>query len=176
MILICKNYNENNESYEEVVDWLLYREASFDFISGEDYYEDGKGWSLELNNKEEKFSIPFSQYKSVWFRGFLRHRHHLSKTFDNLESTNDNIAELRWRLGQEISKINAQIFNKFKAAYMLPDPEAIKIDKFSTLQKAKEIGLEIPISLITNSRNELSIFVEKHSEVITKPLYETLLY
>ncbi|EZH75010.1 hypothetical protein ATO12_09780 [Aquimarina atlantica] len=176
MILICKNYKENNESYEEVIDWLLYNNAQFDFLSGEDYYENGKHWSIALDNSQDKLSIPFNEYKSVWFRGFLRHRYHLEETFKDLESTNDNIAELRWRIGQEIGRINTQIFNNFRDTYQLPSPLSVKSDKFSMLRLAKELGLDIPDSLITNSKKELLYFFKKQQHVITKPLYETVYF
>ena len=174
MILICKKYKEKNESYEEVIDWLLFKNAQFEFLSGEDYFEDGKGWTIELNNTIEKSSKDFNIYKSVWFRGFLKHNNHLSPIFDNIECANANLAELRWRLGQEISKTNTQIFNNFKNAYQLPNPKSTKVDKFSNLRLAKDIGLEIPSSIITNSKKDLEDFFSKHKEIITKPLYETL--
>ncbi len=174
MILICKKYKEKNESYEEVIDWLLYKNALFEFLSGEDYYEDGKDWSLELNNTIEKSSRDFTKYKSIWFQGFLKHKSHLSSIFDTIECTNNNLAELRWRLGQEISKTNTQIFHNFKNAYQLPNPKSTKVDKFSNLRLAKDIGLEIPPSIITNSKKDLKTFFGKHDEIITKPLYETL--
>ncbi|WP_282088519.1 grasp-with-spasm system ATP-grasp peptide maturase [Aquimarina algiphila] len=176
MILICKNYKENNDSYEEVIDWLLYKNARFDFLSGEDYYENGKDWCITLNNSRDELSIPFGEYKSVWFRGFLRHRNHLEEAFNDLESTNDNIAELRWRIGQEIGRINNQIFNNFQNAYQLPSPLSVKSDKFSMLRLAKELGLNIPDSLITNSKKELLQFFKKQQQIITKPLYETVYF
>ncbi|WP_271783528.1 grasp-with-spasm system ATP-grasp peptide maturase [Aquimarina algiphila] len=176
MILICKNYKENNDSYEEVIDWLLYKNARFDFLSGEDYYENGKDWRITLNNSRDELSIPFGEYKSVWFRGFLRHRNHLEEAFNDLESTNDNIAELRWRIGQEIGRINNQIFNNFQNAYQLPSPLSVKSDKFSMLRLAKELGLDIPDSLITNSKKELLQFFKKQQQIITKPLYETVYF
>ncbi|WP_271769939.1 grasp-with-spasm system ATP-grasp peptide maturase [Aquimarina algiphila] len=176
MILICKNYKENNDSYEEVIDWLLYKNARFDFLSGEDYYENGKDWCITLNNSRDELSIPFGEYKSVWFRGFLRHRNHLEEAFNDLESTNDNIAELRWRIGQEIGRINNQIFNNFQNAYQLPSPLSVKSDKFSMLRLAKELGLDIPDSLITNSKKELLQFFKKQQQIITKPLYETVYF
>ncbi|GAA4273338.1 grasp-with-spasm system ATP-grasp peptide maturase [Aquimarina gracilis] len=174
MILICKKYKEKNESYEEVVDWLSYNNAQFEFLSGRHHYEDGKDWSIELNNTKDNSSQDFSKYKSVWFRGFLQHNTHLSSIFDTVECSNNNVAELRWRLGQEISKTNTQIFNNFKNAFQLPNPKSTKVDKFSNLRLAKNLGLEIPPSIITNSKNDLKAFFRKHKEIITKPLYETL--
>lgn len=176
MILICKDYKEENESYEEVIDWLLHHKASFEFLSGEDYYENGNDWSIELTNSKKQHSSSFNKYKSVWFRGFLSHRHHLEKVFKNIKSTNGSIAELRWRLGQEIGKTNAQVFNFFNTAYQLPNPKAIKVDKFSTLRLAKNLGLDIPDSLITNSKKELQFFLKKQEKIITKPLYETVYF
>ncbi len=176
MILIGKDYKESNESHEGVIDWLLYRNAKFDFLSGDDYYENGKNWSLEINNSLEINKLNLKNYNSIWFRGFLRHRDYLKETFVKLESTNDNISELRWRLGQEISKINSQIFNTYKNAYQLPDISAIKVDKFSMLRKAKDLDLLIPNSLITNSKKELLIFLKKYKYIISKPLYELVYF
>lgn len=71
MILICKNYKEENESYEEVIDWLLYNNAQFEFFSGENFYDSGNDWSMQLGNSQINSSNKTNTYKSVWFRSFL---------------------------------------------------------------------------------------------------------
>ncbi len=125
MILICKNYNENNESHEDVIDWLQYHNAKFDFLSAHKYYENGNDWSIELTNSKNQRNLLSKEYKSVWFRGFMRHRSHFKSTISSMNSTNDNISELRWRLGQEVGKINAQIFKSFEHSFQLPNPKSI---------------------------------------------------
>ncbi|MBG6133455.1 ATP-GRASP peptide maturase of grasp-with-spasm system [Aquimarina sp. EL_43] len=172
MILICKNYKEENESYEEVIDWLLYNNAQFEFFSGENFYDSGNDWSMQLGNSQINSSNKTNTYKSVWFRSFLKHKTQFSSIFEDINCTNISLIELRWCLSQEIGKINTQIFYNFKNSYQLPSPEAIKVDKFANLRLAKKIGLEIPDSLLTNSKKELLSFVEKHKEIIAKPLYE----
>ncbi len=176
MILICKEYKEDNQSHEDVIDWLLYRNANFSFLSGKDYYQNGEPWCIQLDDLGQRTSRSLKNYKSIWFRGFLRHRNHLMSTFGNLETTNDNISELRWRIGQEILKTNSQIFDSFGDAYTLPNPKNIKIDKFDTLRIAKQFGIETPISIITNSREKLVTFISLHKRIITKPLYETVYF
>ncbi len=172
MILICKNYDENNESHQEVIDWLRYKNAEICFSSGHMSYQKGSDWSIELNDTETKTNIPNEGIKAVWFRGFLNHRSHLHDLVNDIDSTNDNVGELRWRMGQEIAKINSQLFSNFRNTYQLPKISSLKIDKFAILKKAKKEGLSIPNSLITNSKKELLKFIEKNDEIITKPLYE----
>ncbi|WP_405209016.1 grasp-with-spasm system ATP-grasp peptide maturase [Aquimarina sp. LLG6339-5] len=174
MILICKIYNENNKSYEEVIDWLIYNNVQFDFFSGEDFYEEGNNWSIELDNSLVDSSNTSKEYRSVWFQGFLKHKTQLLSIFEDVDCAKVNLVELRWCLSQEIGKINKQIFNNFKDAYQLPNPQSTKIDKFANLRLATKIGLEIPNSLLTNSKEELLSFIKKHKEVITKPLYEVI--
>ncbi|KZS39638.1 hypothetical protein AWE51_08280 [Aquimarina aggregata] len=176
MILICKSHDENNESHEDVIDWLSYHNAKFDFLSGHDYYENGNDWSIELSNSKNESSFFSQEYQSIWFRGFMRYRSHFKETINSLDSTNDNIAELRWRLGQETAKTNSQIFKSFEDSYQLPNPKSTKVDKFSILRLAEKIGLQIPISMISNSRKKLLEFYKKHGDVITKPLYETVYF
>ncbi len=172
MILICKNYKNEDKTAQDVVDWLLYRNAQFDFFSGSDFYENGNDWSLEVDDFNDQYSYQ-NKFKSVWFRGFMGYRDHLQKTIESMEMSKTNVSETRWFLGLEIRKTNAQIFHSFDNAYQLPKIDKISVDKFSILRKAKELGLSIPASLITNSKKELIDFVQKHKAIITKPLYET---
>jgi hypothetical protein len=90
MILICRNYYEDNKSYEDVIDWLQYRNASFKFFSGYDFYENDTNWLMKISNTKNVCSYSFEEVKSVWFCGFLRHRTYLSETLEQLQSTNDN--------------------------------------------------------------------------------------
>lgn len=177
MILIIRPKKGFNSSYDEVIDWLNYYGNSYEFLSGEDYFNSDRDWSLELSIQNETFSDNFSKYKSVWFRGFLKHRSFFKDRLNELEATtNDNIGELRWRLGQEVFRVNNQIFKYLKNTYMLPKVESTKIDKYSTLIHAKYFGLKIPTSIITNSKVKLDAFLKKHKKIITKPLYETLFF
>lgn len=169
MILICNGYNKNCRSHEEVIDWLLYKGIEYDCWSGEQHYHQGESWSVALDNEN---TSPKKSYNSIWFRSFLSHNRYLAPLLNTTATTNKNLTDLRWHLGQEIVKVNNQIFNKFKDAYQLPNPEAIKVDKFKVLHLAKEEGLQIPNSLVTNCKKELKKFHNKHKEIITKPLYE----
>jgi len=169
MILLCKSYNETSKSYEEVIDWLLYKDIEYHCWNGEQHYYQGKSWSVALDNTN---TLPQHKYNSVWFRSFLSHNTCLAPVLNKADTTNKNLTDLRWHLGQEIVKINNQIFHQFKDAYQLPNPEAIRIDKFKVLHLAKEKGLRVPDSLVTNSKEELKSFYNKHQEIITKPLYE----
>lgn len=176
MVLVCRDKTDSNPSYNEVIDWLIYKGTEVKFLSGQDFYKNGSNWFVFLNDKEDTYSLSTSSNMSIWFRGFLNHRNHFRNTLHHLNSTNDNINELRRRIGQEMAKVNAQIYSKYDSAYQLPKFSALKIDKFSTLKKAKSIGLKIPTSIITNSKKELTVFINKHKEVITKPLHESIFF
>ena len=175
MVLIFRDYHECNRSYEEVIDWLIAKKTDIEFHFGKDFYNGNKEMNLEIVDDKEENSENRTE-NSIWFRGFLRHRIFSSKLFKDVESTNDNIGELRWRLGIEINKVNKRFFQKFDKYYQLPKISSISIDKFDTLELAKKTGLEIPRSLITNSKKALQNFQDKHSRIISKSLYETVYF
>lgn len=177
MILISKDQDDANPSYIEVIDWLYYRDEKLKFLSGQNFLESGKNWSLSLDNDGEKFcNNENTEISSIWYRGFINHRIHFNDIFSKFDSTNDNIYELRRRMGQEIGKITEQVFNQYDNTYQLPKFKSLKIDKFSILRKARTFGLNIPNSIITNSKLELRAFLKKSGEVISKPLHESIYF
>ena len=176
MIFISRDKEDNNPSYNEVIDWLLHKGEEIDFLAGQDFFENGNDWSIFLNNGEDKVSFGVPLKSSVWFRGFLNHRNHFHNAFKDLNSSNDNLNELRRRVGQETSKVTGQIYSQFDKNYQLPKFSSLKIDKFSILKKAKSIGLNVPNSLITNSKKELKKFINDYVDAISKPLHESIFF
>jgi len=51
--------------------------------------------------------------------------------------------------------------------------DRLNISKIDTLLKAQSIGLSIPATILTNSKNELVDFRNKFSTIITKPIFNS---
>jgi ATP-GRASP peptide maturase of grasp-with-spasm system len=175
-VIISKDRFDNNPSYKNVIDWLYFKKANVEFIDGQDFFEDGKNWSVNINSESIIENLDTFKQKSIWFRGFLKHRYHFKSTFDGVESNIDNLNELRRRLGQETTKITTQVFKQYSNCYQLPKFDSLKIDKYSVLKLAKKVGLSVPNSIITNSVEKLTSFLKQNGDAITKSLHESIYF
>ncbi len=174
MILIVKDSDDSNSSYLETIEWLRFYNTSIQFFKGSDFYENGYKWSIKLNSTLNVVTLINNNIRCVWYTGFLSQRKYMSSKIENIYSTNDNITELKQKILNEVYKINNQLFQNFNYAYQLPKISNIGVDKFSTLKRALKIGLDIPPSIITNSKKELLSFYKENESLITKPLFELI--
>lgn len=173
MILITSKKGMNR-SVEQVIDWIEHFEGNFIRLNGEDLINDGV--SLSLVERHTLLEDSLRKVNVLWFRGLLHHRNYLKPVNENLKSTNDNLNELYFRLRMELFRFTSVYFEQLENVYQIPKFRSLRINKYLVLQKANNLGLEVPASLITNSKRELLQFIDVYSKVITKPLYETLYF
>jgi len=173
MILIATNSNDYNESDEEVIDWLKFYKSDFKHFIGENFFEKGNPWSIEFKKEIIYSKINNDLVRSVWFRGFLSYRQYMKTKIKDLNSTNDNISELKMRTLNEVQKINNQLFDSFTNAYQLPKLNAIKVDKISMLRLAnkldffgtKDVQIHLKSKISFSDLNKILIYF-KESNVI----------
>lgn len=158
----------------EVMRWLLaYGENPIRLNEGEQplsfsHIENGK-----LSFLAKDTEIPLQDIKSYWYR-----RGNWQYDNPDLESDNENLkSESAKYLKREKDAFLEYLHFKLKKIPHLSDyPTATGINKDVVLDMARECGLTIPPTLITRSREKLSQFMDRHGEVITKPLRTSIRY
>ncbi len=72
----------------------------------------------------------------------------------------------------EISDVIKFLFDITSNKAWFPPPNVNNVNKLTMLMKARNFGLNVPDTIITNSRSQLVKFLKKHNEagIITKPI------
>ena len=169
MVLI---FSESNDlSTVNVIDWLHFRYKKEILRINTDIQTDISINSCDnslneicINIKNTCFSL--ESFISVWFRRGVLTFH--SKTLENtssiLESQINRFLKVE---NQVISEYcNYKLTQKLKIGGFTQD-----VNKLHILSVAKDIGLLIPESIVTTSKEILEKFLQKHKKIITKPLY-----
>ena len=163
MILIL-SYHSYEQCTDPVIDWLLYYKANFIKITFEDIYK-GDKVKFDVNSNKVYFNdIDLVQeIGSIYLRRFETD---LDLNLKNCFPTSQAITELRY----EMEDLTRYFFYLLRDKVWLPDSLNINIDKLTTLSIAKQCGLKIPETIITNSKKYAFDFVSKiHS--IVKPIH-----
>ena len=80
-----------------------------------------------------------------------------------------NLSEFRNR---ELRSLGTHLFRRYRACKWLGDPATTSLHKLHVLDEAQRCGLDVPRSLVTNSRAALQRFAAEHDAIITKPIAE----
>jgi len=164
MILIFSN--KADTSTDLVICWL--KKLNIPFLRlNEDFYD-----SLEIDYSENTISfcgISQKDISVIWFRKTPAifddsEMYNISKKLNNnvnifIEKESKAIREYVFKTLRENSKIK-----------WLTSPFSVTQNKLMQMQVAKKEGLEIPLSFIVNSREQLKLILEKEGELITKPM------
>lgn len=121
---------------------------------------------IELTTiKIKEYKLRFLEISSIWVRK--------GNFFNNLimSSTNSYISKF---LNKEL-EIFLDFFEFiFKGKFKLSKPQQRNFNKLIFLLKAKQFGLKIPNSVISNSKKHLESYIESLSKIITKPLSDII--
>ena len=117
--------------------------------------------------------IDFNKINVIWNYRFGT-KIEYNYTFDGIIESQQN------RILNHILKSNDIIsqyfFTKISNKTWFNFPANNTVNKLLVLKKAKEIGLLIPNTLISNIKKDLKDFTKKNSENITKPIWEVYAY
>ncbi|WP_449400683.1 grasp-with-spasm system ATP-grasp peptide maturase [Chryseobacterium wanjuense] len=168
-------YTENNDiTANYVIEWLNYlydgeiRRINTDFFSvakQEEYF-------LDINED--------NSVKSIWYRRPGRRPIPIRTIPEGLLIKDLNNKDLESRLmhsaNKELMSINLyDLLHKYNSEKILGNPLIYEVNKFEVLRMAKKLGINIPNSIITNSKAKLiDFFHDCNGEVITK-MHEMLL-
>lgn len=181
MILIL-SHNHIDEPTNNVIDWLHYYNADYKRLNG-DEYSPSSNFTLDLtkNNLIKNNTSPLSpeDISVVWYRRWIKPLVR-SVDFDNYKKNNYTEHEIlliesyQAFLKDELSAYTNGIFSLFSSKLWIPEVQLSrgKLNKIDVLIKAKKIGLLIPETIITSSKDELINFCKKNDSLITKPIFE----
>ncbi len=155
MILIITHKQDYTADY--IIDKLNKRKIAYYRFNCEDCLESnitlrfGKQQDIAINN--------FSIFTAVWYRR------------TKLPEIKDATVEEKIYLANEIDSFLHNMFGVIKAKW-LSEPASVVIaeNKFLQLSIAKEIGFNVPTTIITTNKNELIAFTKKYNKTIIKPI------
>lgn len=164
---------------EQVIDWISSFGNSFIRINGEDFYNN-KSVTIEIDNGGEKIdlkkeieSFKTKQLMDVEFSICWYRRWSDNFAFNNLDqfviSNNKFDSIIRVLRTEEITIKNFFLRN-INVKKWLTSPNNSNVNKLTVLKHAKEIGINIPDTIICTEKIEIEKFLLKHKEIITKPL------
>jgi ATP-GRASP peptide maturase of grasp-with-spasm system len=167
MILILSD--SYDFSTNDVIDWLKSLGGKFIRVNGVDTITDKSYCMTFEETRVSNHKLDYSNIEAIWYR-----RWNPSGISESVVIEEANIFqnEMNRYLNREFNSSSRAFFSKLKSKIWLNSPDDAQTNKFFILKKAKEIGLNVPETIITNSKIELMSFMEKHSQIIVKSLSE----
>ena len=173
MILILTE--KKDQSTSKVIEWLLFFKAKFIVITEDDFIEVVKLYPAtgSFIIKTENQVINSDDITSVWYRrGGLKI---LNKKF-SIESTDyQEVVKLFQQYGN-FEKTGTEHFLNFTffKKNQINNQLRSSVNKLVVLNRAQEVGLNIPASIMTTEKKEVLAFISEHKKIITKPAIESL--
>ncbi|MDY0315823.1 MAG: grasp-with-spasm system ATP-grasp peptide maturase [Bacteroidales bacterium] len=165
MILIISNTND--QSTIKVIDWLSFRKAEFLLITPNDVIELVKiAINGEFVFKKDDIFYYSNDISSVWYRrGDINL---IDLNIDNTTIAGDIRNALLASLNSELFTIKEFLYYSLAQKKTLNNYLYSNVNKLVVLRKAKEIGLQIPRTIITTSKKVLLEFKNDFGSLITK--------
>jgi ATP-GRASP peptide maturase of grasp-with-spasm system len=159
MILLISN--ENDQTTNDVIDWLRYFNTRWERLNGEDLVDAEKhSYLLPIGASSLKLEQLHPNIDCVWFRRFYPE---YPKGVDRFDGYLDDELKV---LKEYILSGEVRVFGN----------TTHRTNKLIALSTAEELGLKIPATAIVNNKKDFRKFLEKYPSVITKPITETLDY
>ena len=161
-----------------VMDWLHYFKANFTVITGDELMEDtammfyvnNNSMHLKIENKEQR--IRLEDIGTVWFR--RRMEEASFQFYDHLNFDLQGKQSLLGHLKIEFLRFYSLLPVYLKTAYWLCHPDRSSLNKLEVLILAKQHGLIIPETIVTNFIDkEIIENLNTAEKYISKPLTET---
>lgn len=166
MILVLTT-EAGDYSHGKFIDWLEYYEADYMILTGEsilsgktEVYIDDQ-FNLFINSRNLTKEV-----KIVLNRRWLTSQE-LSPNLNN-KQLNNSISNT---LISELYDFRNFLEKNLKNSIWFPKVQKLNVNKLSILQSAKNIGLNIPRSIVTNSKPKLDVFFDScNQNIITKAI------
>ncbi len=165
-------------STKKIAEWLDYYDEDFFCLQkGVDFIEISS-FSIQhvencVLNISNKVSVPLKDIKSVFFRGgHIRPKRYV----DNILTPVSFEEHLRSFL-HAYSVAQIELISKFLSSrFTIGNNGMGRYNKINALMEASNVGLKVPDSIITVSKEELMYFRKKHGRIITKSLDNNFSY
>lgn len=118
----------------------------------------------------------FSAFNKVWFRrGFFKFNISPFATFTNNLKIN---ASINLHLENEITTLKSFLYQEISSGkdVVINSPLVYNFNKLQGLQLAQECGFNVPETLVTNKKEDIILFFEKHQNIITKNIQDVFHY
>ncbi len=164
MILVL-SFDIYEQGTDPVIDWLLYLKAPFLKISINDLLK--KEYQYTLNFEGNTISVNGEIINDlvniIWYRRFY-YDFELNK---NVQSKFYN--KLNSEVLSELDTLTTFLVKVFKDKKWMPSFEGHRLNKLEELAIARRVGLNVPKSIITNNKKDLTTFFETCTNgIITK--------
>lgn len=180
--LVILSQSQGEVTTEEVMDWLRYEGVRHLRVNGEDLHgaagfalrllDAGPG-AMSIRLHTEQGEVDLADSAACWFRRWHT-RNALQYLIDPALSA-DGLAtgqQIYKFLSDELLVLRLALMELFGDTRGLSVPPRPGHNKLTVLRLAAELGFRIPPTLVTNSRHELSRFMDEHGALITKPISE----
>jgi glutathione synthase/RimK-type ligase-like ATP-grasp enzyme len=173
MILILSN--NDDWSTNDVVEWLHAKEAYFQRLNFDSL--PSTICEISINNETSKTSIVFKdklidsqKIDIIWFRRSAK------PSFLSLQNSNFAQNGFGRQLVEFVASESKYFFRAFFHAIgsnkkWLNNFLSAHNDKFDTLLKAQQLGIDIPTTFLTFSKAAALNFIDRQDSVIMKPIY-----
>ena len=131
--------------------------------------------SLDIIIKDDSNNSQYNlnEFKSLWNRRGYFNTPLAIKSLKLKKAIKDKI---HGHLKEEINDLYFFIYECFKDKKCLNNPLFYNVNKLLILKKAKEVGLNIPKTLITGNNNDVLNFEKKEGSIITKNITNGINY
>lgn len=175
ILIISKECLES--STEKVMDWLDFFGADYIRINGDDIEANGKIYFNLINSEPilryKNTEIPLNKIKTVWFRRWSDSSY--KNSFFKIENEQKITHSLLTHQASNIIALKNFLFSLLESKRWLTHPRNITLNKLEVLLKAKEVGLNIPATIVCSLKNDLIYFNDKYREIISKDLSHPLI-
>lgn len=175
MIIIVSQVGD--ASTNNVIDWLAHYDEKFVRINREALLAvDRPNFKIEIDSSNNQCytNYDYSEIerpKSVWFRYFI-YSYLPKNILEDIKNKDLSIA-LRDSFYYEYQNISTSFYYSLsKDAKTLGCFQKWKLNKLEILNSAKQRGIDIPATLITNNKTDVEEFLKKRGSIITKALSE----
>lgn len=172
MILICTEANDFSTT--QVIKWINYYGAKYIRYNWQDKIRIIKTIGLndflfEIESQYGTITLKFSDITAYWYR-----RGGINLAYDILDDNTTYAKNINQYLAFENSSLLGFMEALFeeKTIHKIGKRNFNAINKLQLLQKAKEIGLDVPETLIATKKEDVLDFYEKHKKhgIITKDI------
>lgn len=181
ILLIAHNYID--EPTNNIIDWLLFYNASFIRVNGDDFNFQRK-FKIDIEKRTilcESYNIDPLEISCVFYRRWFspvvyKSKYEYYKTLNYSQEEVDFSDNFRSYLSAEVIAYSNAFFSMFSGKEWIPHHKIARggLNKIDVLMQAKENGLNIPETLITSRKIDVLEFKNKNGSIITKPISEVV--
>jgi ATP-GRASP peptide maturase of grasp-with-spasm system len=150
---------------DDVIDWLSYFGGNFIRINGFDYFNT-INYENDRNNKSQR---GLNEVQVCWFRRWLDDDF-FNTLLNSCNIASDNRHILENHLHREFNLLSNELWRSLRDKKWITKPSEIALKKLEVIDTAFKIGLLVPSTLVTSSKNELIEFKKKNTRIISKTI------